>query len=259
MIRGKSWSSFFRKPVGILSPPPLRLLGAALFSNRGTETHTIMRTFFMKTWIKFCGTTSVEDALASVEAGADALGFIFAPSKRRVTPEQVQNIIGEQPANVERIGVFLDERPEEIRKTTDKVDLTGIQLHGEESAQEVYDCLPANRRDSVRIIKTLLVKNAFQGRLDAEMAFGAVSAWLLDSGAGSGKTFDWRAARAQLGDRQGRFIIAGGLTPGNVGEAIGTFSPWGVDVVSGIEQEPGRKDAEKMKAFVAAVRKAEQK
>jgi phosphoribosylanthranilate isomerase len=214
----------------------------------------------MKTWIKFCGITSVEDALASVQAGADALGFIFASSQRRITPEQAQEIVRELPASVERIGVFLNEKPEEIRKTVNKVDLTGIQLHGEESVPEVYDRLPEGQRNSLRIIKTLIVKNAFQGRLDAEMAsFGVVGAWLLDSGAGSGKTFDWQAARRQLGERQGRFIIAGGLTPGNVGEAVRTLSPWGVDVVSGIEQEPGRKDTKKMKAFVAAVRKAEQR
>jgi phosphoribosylanthranilate isomerase len=214
----------------------------------------------MSTWIKFCGTTSVEDALASVEAGADALGFIFALSKRRVTPEKAQQIIRKLPANVERIGVFLDETPEEVRRIATEVDLTGIQLHGDEVASEVYDSLPESRRDSLRIIKTVFVREAFTDRLDSEIRGGSrVSAWLLDAGAGSGQTFDWKAAQAQLGGRQGRFIIAGGLTPGNVGEAIRTLSPWGVDVVSGIEQEPGRKDPAKMKAFVAAVRKAEQR
>jgi phosphoribosylanthranilate isomerase len=86
-----------------------------------------------------------------------------------------------------------------------------------------------------------------------------VDAWLFDSGAGSGKTFDWRAAKAHLAERDGKFIVAGGLTPENVGEAIGVFHPWGVDVVTGVEREPGRKDPGKLKAFVAAVRRAEQK
>src|SRR5262249_53795325 len=131
-------------------------------------------------------------------------------------------------------------------------------LHGDENVLEVYDRLPHSRRQSLRIIKTLLAQKGFETRLEASNG-RIVSAWLLDSGAGSGKTFDWQAARAQLGGRQGRVIIAGGLTPGNVDEAVRTFSPWGVDVVSGIEREPGRKDPEKMKAFVAAVRKAEQK
>jgi len=85
-----------------------------------------------------------------------------------------------------------------------------------------------------------------------------VDTWLLDSGAGSGQTFDWQSARTQLGERQGQFVIAGGLTPENVSDAIPTFRPWGVDVVTGVEREPGQKDPEKLKAFVAAVRRAEQ-
>jgi len=213
----------------------------------------------MKTWIKFCGTTSLDDAMASVEAGANALGFIFAPSKRRIPIEKAQKIIRELPAHVERVGVFLSATLREIRDVVTSVDLTGIQFHGDEFAPEVYDYLPKNRRATLRIIKTIIVQDGFEGRVDGGMAVpGVVDAWLLDSGAGSGKPFDWQASHAQLGQRQGRFIIAGGLTPGNVGEAIRTFSPWGVDVVSGIEAEPGRKDREKMKAFVASVRKAEQ-
>jgi phosphoribosylanthranilate isomerase len=85
-----------------------------------------------------------------------------------------------------------------------------------------------------------------------------VDAWLFDSGAGSGQTFDWQSARKKLGDRQGQFVVAGGLNPENVAEAILTFRPWGVDVVTGVEREPGRKDPKKLKAFVEAVRKAEQ-
>jgi phosphoribosylanthranilate isomerase len=144
-------------------------------------------------------------------------------------------------------------------KTLLEVDLTGIQLHGAEFPTEVYRHIPRDRRDSLRTIKTILVDDGLAARLDSAMAAtGGADAWLLDSGAGSGKPFDWVAARAQFGERQGRFIIAGGLTPENVGEAIRTFSPWGVDVVSGIEREPGRKDPAKLKAFVAAVRRAKQ-
>jgi len=208
----------------------------------------------MHTWIKFCGTTSLADALASVEAGADALGFIFAPSKRRVTLEAAQAIIRELPPSVERIGVFLNGTQEEIRDAVTRVDLTGIQLHGQETAGQVYDSLPPGRRDSLQIIKTVIARDSFAGELKAA---ARVDAWLLDSGTGSGRVFDWQAALEQLGARQSRFIIAGGLTPDNVGEAIRTFSPWGVDVVSGIEAEPGRKDRVKLKAFVVAVRKAE--
>jgi len=100
---------------------------------------------------------------------------------------------------------------------------------------------------------------SFETRFDSYAAVpGVVDTWLFDSGAGSGKSFDWQSARKQLGDRQGQFVVAGGLNPENVGDAIRTFRPWGVDVVSGVEREPGRKDPEKLKAFVAAVRKAEQ-
>jgi phosphoribosylanthranilate isomerase len=215
----------------------------------------------MHTWIKICGTTCLEDALHSMEAGADALGFIFAPSKRRVTPEQAQQIINELPENVERIGVFMNAGALQIRSVVSEVKgLTGIQMHGEDDfPPEVYSYLPKDTRDTLRKIKTVLVQDGFESRWDAYAAVpGVVDACLFDSGSGSGKTFDWHAARTQLGDRQGQFILAGGLTPENVGEAIRIFKPWGVDVVSGVEIAPGRKNPEKLKAFVAAVRRAEQ-
>ncbi|MFI5104602.1 MAG: phosphoribosylanthranilate isomerase [Terriglobales bacterium] len=212
----------------------------------------------MHTWIKICGTTCLEDALKSMEAGADALGFIFAPSKRRVSPEQAQRIIRELPPQVERIGVFMNSTAAEIASIVSAVELTGIQMHGEEFPPEVYAWLPKDRRDQMRKMKTLQVREGFARGLDGYAgAPGVVDAWLLDSGAGSGKVFDWQAARERLGARKERLIIAGGLTPENVGEAVRTFSPWGVDVVTGVEREPGRKDPEKLRAFVTAVRRAE--
>lgn len=215
----------------------------------------------MRTWIKFCGTTSLDDALASIDAGADALGFIFAPSKRSIVQAKAQEIIQHLPTGTERIGVFFDHGSEAIARTVREVDITGIQMHDcRVFPSTVYDDLPHDRRDKLRKIKTILVDKDFTRTWHGIMAFtDFVDAWLLDSGTGSGKTFDWQAVRKQLGQWQGRLIIAGGLTPENVGEAIRIFSPWGVDVASGIEREPGRKDPEKMKAFVAAVRKAEQK
>jgi phosphoribosylanthranilate isomerase len=213
----------------------------------------------MHTWIKFCGTTCIEDALSSIEAGADALGFIFAPSKRRVTPEQARRIVAALPPNVERIGVFMNSTAAEIASITSEVELTGIQMHGEEFPPEIYSYLPRDRRDKMRKIKTLQVREGWTQGFDGYAnAPGVVDAWLFDSGAGSGKVFDWQAARAQLGARQGKFIVAGGLTPENVGDAIHTFRPWGVDVVTGVEREPGRKDPEKLRAFVQAVRRAEE-
>ena len=214
----------------------------------------------MRTWIKICGTTSLEDALSSIEAGADALGFVFAESKRRILPENAQRIIRELPPNIEKIGVFLDAGAMGIRLVMREVELTGIQMHGEgEFPPEIYSYLPEDRRDRLRKIKTVIVSEGFELRFDSYAAVpGVVDAWLFDSGAGSGQTFDWQSARKKLGDRQGQFIVAGGLNPENVGDAIRTFRPWGVDVVTGVEREPGRKDPKKLKAFVAAVREAEQ-
>lgn len=213
----------------------------------------------MHTWIKICGTTSVEDALSSIEAGADALGFIFAPSKRRVTPEQAQRIIAELPPEVERIGVFMNSTAVEVASVFSQVALTGIQMHGEEFAPEVYAYLPKERRDSMRKIKTIVVRDeSVLGKSDLFVAAPAmVDAWLLDSGAGSGKTFNWLTMRDRLAAQKRKFIVAGGLTPENVGQAVNILKPWGVDVVTGVEREPGHKEPEKLKAFVAAVRRAE--
>ena len=214
----------------------------------------------MPTWIKICGTTCLEDALSAKEAGADALGFIFAPSKRRVTPEQAQSIIRALPPEVERIGIFMNSPAAEIASIVSALELTGIQMHGEEFPPEVYAYLPKSRRDQIRKIKTLQVREGAALGFDAYPdAPGSVDAWLLDSGTGSGQVFDWRDARAKLGLRPERLIVAGGLTPENVGEAVRAFAPWGVDVVTGVERAPGRKDPEKLKAFVAAVRRAEKK
>jgi phosphoribosylanthranilate isomerase len=214
----------------------------------------------MHTWIKICGTTCVEDALSSIAAGADALGFIFAPSKRRVAPEQAQRIISRLPREVEKIGVFMNAGAKEISRVVNEVELTGIQMHGESDfPAEVYSYLPKNRRDSMRKIKTVIMQLAFGKTFDFYAGVpGVIDTWLLDSGAGSGQTFDWCVASWQLAGQVPRFVIAGGLTPENVGEAIRIMQPWGVDVVSGVEREPGRKDPEKLKAFVAAVRRAKE-
>jgi phosphoribosylanthranilate isomerase len=212
----------------------------------------------MRTWIKICGTTSLEDALSSIEAGADALGFIFAESKRRVSVEQAQRIISQLPRDVERIGVFMNKSAEETCSVISAVELTGIQMHGDESPVVVYEGLPIARWNAMRKIKTIQVKPGRELGLDHVSASGRVDTWLLDSGAGSGKTFDWEIVRKQLGQTQAQFIVAGGLNPENVGDAIRIFRPWGVDVVTGVEREPGRKDPKKLKAFVAAVREAEQ-
>jgi len=211
----------------------------------------------MHTWIKICGTTSLEDALASVAAGADALGFIFAPSKRRVTLAQAREIVRQLPEKVERVGIFVDESADVINATVDQVGLTAVQLHGNESPEFVGDLLKGREHGRTnRVIKTVLVDDNFEARLK-QFCGEDGGPILLDSGSGSGKTFDWESVRQRLPERTARFIIAGGLNAGNVQQAVRTFTPWGVDVVSGVEREPGRKDPEKLKAFIDAVRKTE--
>jgi phosphoribosylanthranilate isomerase len=213
----------------------------------------------MRTWIKICATTSLDDALASIEAGADALGFVFAPSKRRVSAEQAATIVAQIPAQVERVGVFNDAPAAHVAEVVEQVGLTAVQLHGKETPefiQELAGRWPQGRRISV--IKTVLVNGDFATRFTHVCNdYPEIDCILLDSGGGSGRTFDWETARPLVDRARKRLIVAGGLNPENVGEAIRKFAPWGVDVVSGVEREPGRKDAMKLKAFVAAVRKAE--
>lgn len=214
----------------------------------------------MRTWIKICATTCIEDALASIEAGADAVGFVFAPSKRRVSPEQAAAIIAQLAANVERVGVFNNDSVERVAATIKQAGLTAVQLHGEETPAFIAELAarwPNGGR--IRVIKTVLVNEDFPERFAHVCRdYAGIDSILLDSGSGSGRTFDWHSAQPLLRDNKKRLIVAGGLNPENVGEAIREFAPWGVDVVSGVEREPGRKDPEKLKAFVAAVRRAEQ-
>lgn len=211
----------------------------------------------MAIWIKICATTSVDDALASIEAGANALGFVFAASKRQVSAQQAANIVAQLPAGIERVGVFSDGPASQVAAVAEQVGLTAVQLHGEESPAWIEELAKFLR---VTVIKTVLVNEHFAARF-AQVChhYPGVDRVLLDSGGGTGRTFDWETVRPLLGNSNGkRLIVAGGLNPENVGQAIRKFAPWGVDVASGVEREPGRKDPQKLKAFVAAVRKAEQ-
>lgn len=215
----------------------------------------------MPIWIKICATTCVEDALASIEAGANALGFVFAPSKRRISVEQAAEIISQLPSNVERVGVFNNESMERVAEAVEQAGLSAVQLHGEEPPEFIDELAVRWPRGSrAKVIKTVLVNNDFATRFaHVSQDYRGIDSILLDSGGGSGRTFDWEAVRPLVGGNGKRLIVAGGLNPENVGEAITKFAPWGVDVVSGVEREPGRKDPAKLKAFVAAVRKAERR
>ena len=224
------------------------------------------------TWIKICGNTSLEDALGAVEAGADALGFIFAPSPRRIEPKAAQAIVAELPETLEKVGVFVNESAEHIREVVEQVHLTAVQLHGDESPEFARNLfrLPGSARQSrLRVFKALPVVTGIERALREFAHTPGVAAVLLDSAAhdsgsprgGTGKAFDWgRAAVFVPGVAEcKRVILAGGLTPGNVAGAIEMLAPWGVDVCSGVELSPGRKDPARMRAFVAAVHAARAK
>lgn len=198
-------------------------------------------------FIKICGITNEEDALLATALDADAVGFVFAPSPRQVHREAVRDIIKRLPREVHTVGVFRDEKPEVINEIVGRTGLHGVQLHGNEPASEVEWI-----RERVSFVIQAFaagdpaLANAGKSRADVI---------LVDSpNPGSGKVFDWRIAE---GAPSGvRLLLAGGLRPENVGEAIRLVRPWGVDVSSGVEERPGRKDARKLREFVAAARAA---
>lgn len=217
-------------------------------------------------WLKVCCNTTLEDAQLAASLGVDALGFVFAPSKRHVTPAQVAAITRHLPADIERVGVFHSANPEYIAHTAATAGLTTAQLHGAFSED-----LPAALRKlapDLQLIQTLhwdLAQPDVAAHLDAQLtriaALGAVDRILIDSklGAATGGTgipFDWAAARAVFASAPGRLnlIVAGGLTPANVAHAIAHLAPWGVDVCSGVEAVPGRKDPALLANFVANAR-----
>ena len=219
-------------------------------------------------WIKICGNTSLEDARIAVDAGADALGFIFADSPRKIALVQAQEIIAQLPKGVEKIGVFVDDKPERILEVVTELGLTGVQLHGNESPLHV-GTLRKGTSEGTRILKAVRLNDPAAGSQLA--VYGAnrrllPDAILLDSGSaekpgGTGEKFDWRqwaGVAHQLAERLST-VVGGGLTPENVAQALKILSPWGVDVVSGVERVPGKKDHNKVRAFVAAARAADNK
>ena len=218
-------------------------------------------------WIKICANTNYEDADLAVRLGADALGFVFAPSARRVTAEQVAAITSRLPIGVEKIGVFYSSDPEEIADTIRVAHLTGAQLH--QSFSPALVAALVGMCPGVRIIQTAHfdVGPAETG-LPVTASFGVlrdsakIDAVLIDSrtataSGGTGLAFDWGAARASLVDLAPKpLIVAGGLNAENVQEAIAVLQPWGVDVASGVEAEKGRKDPARLAAFIANARSA---
>lgn len=187
-------------------------------------------------FVKICGITNPDDALASVDAGAQALGFVFyAPSPRYVRPEQLASWIGQVPGDIWKVGVFVNEAPARVEAIVEMLGLDVVQLHGEEQP----DQLPR----ALRIWKAARVRPGFDA---ARLAAYAVEGFLLD-GPGQGRAFDWPLAKAP-----GKVILAGGLDAGNVRRAIDTVKPWGVDACSLLESSPGRKDHGKVAGFIEA-------
>ena len=211
----------------------------------------------MSLWIKICANTSLEDAELAAEAGADAVGFVFAPSPRRVTVEQAAEIVPHLPAALEKIGVFVDAPFDEIASIVERCSLTGVQLHWD-APKELPAALRARFGPTLRILRVVHFEPGTGEQPAALLTEENVDAILVDSRTesaegGTGHGYDWAAARRVVfsASRQAKFIAAGGLTPDNVAEAIATLLPWGVDVVSGVEAAPGRKDPAKVRAFIA--------
>lgn len=205
-----------------------------------------------RTRIKICGITTAADAAAAVEAGADAIGVVLAPSPRRVTLEQAATVFEAVPPFVARVGVFVDASPHEVAAAIARLGLSAVQFSGAELPE---DCSAA----PAPAIKALHVGIDFDGSL-SEPYRGYVAALLVDTFSqgekgGTGQTFDWQLLDAA--PRWAPLLLAGGLHPGNVGEAIAAVQPFAVDVSSGVERAAGVKDHDKIRDFCAAVRLAD--
>jgi phosphoribosylanthranilate isomerase len=214
-------------------------------------------------WIKICGNTNLDDTRLAAELGADAVGFVFAPSPRRVTTEQVAAITPHLPEKVAKVGVFVTQDFDEIAETVRRAGLTGMQLGGLDPhlLVQLAEAFP-----ELLIVQTAhwtagnQTATDFANSLYQIRRASGIDAVLVDSrtmaaSGGTGITFDWQAARQALaGLGSLPFIVAGGLNPGNVANAISVLQPWGVDVASGVEAHPGRKDPEKVAAFIRVAR-----
>ena len=199
------------------------------------------------TRIKICGITNVDDALAAVAAGADAIGLVLAPSPRRVDYDTAGAIVAALPPFVTTVAVLVDPTADQLAELVAHVGVDALQLHGDEPPEL---CHAAPRR----VIKRFnIIENDTADRLAERMRPYRVAGYLLDPGAGSGRVFDWRLARGLPGP----LIVSGGLRPENVAQAIRAARPYGVDVCSGVEAAPGRKDHDRLRQFVQAVRSAD--
>ncbi|HUA04782.1 MAG TPA: phosphoribosylanthranilate isomerase [Solirubrobacteraceae bacterium] len=204
------------------------------------------------TKIKFCGITRLDDAELAVASGAWAIGMIFWPrSPRRAELDAAAEIAAAVKRRAEVAGVFVNATLDEVAQTADAVGLTMIQLHGEEGP--AY-CAEAARRTGCKVIKAARVRSGadVQALAPFHTDYHLLDSYIAGVPGGTGETFSWEIARAHRG--RVPVILSGGLTPDNVAEAIAAVHPYAVDVASGVELSPGRKDPEKLQAFAAAVR-----
>lgn len=198
-------------------------------------------------FVKICGITNEDDALLAVAMGADAVGFIFAPSTRQIAPQKAYDITRRLPPEILTVGVFRNELPSRVLDVANKAGVKAVQLHGRETAEQA-------REVASRIRWVIKAFGAGDENLPRADEYGTDMILLDAPSPGSGKVFDWRLA----GDAPDslKLILAGGLTPDNVAAAIAEVEPWGVDVSSGVERSPGRKDAIAVKRFIENARSA---
>lgn len=198
-------------------------------------------------FVKICGITNEDDALLAVAMGADAVGFVFAPSVRQLPPQQAYDITRRLPAEILTVGVFRDEHPARVVEVAHRAGVKAVQLHGRETVDQTRQVAGHFRW----VIKAFGADDENLPRADA---YGTDLVLLDAPHPGSGRVFDWSVA----GDAPDsvRLILAGGLTPDNVGAAVREVEPWGVDVSSGVEREPGRKDPIAVKRFIENARAA---
>jgi phosphoribosylanthranilate isomerase len=201
------------------------------------------------TKIKVCGNTRADDVELAIGLGVDLLGFIFTRSKRQVRVDEIKAIIAQVPDTVERVGVFIDEPPEQIAAVVEACGLTAIQVYRPLTEQDRalgLLLLPAFRVQDGEDLTAMHFENGDHPLLDT---------WTPDTIGGTGRAWAWSQARVVA--RQYPVVVSGGLTPDNVDGAVRELHPWAVDVCSGVEAEPGRKDHAKLRAFIEAVRRVD--
>ena len=200
--------------------------------------------------VKVCGIKEPGDARVAADAGADAIGLVFAQSPRQVSVEEAQEVTAALPEGILKVGVFVDAEPEEVLRIAHEVGLDYAQLHGDEDPETVA----AIRGSGLGVIKALRVRNAevlaAVERYEADLFL--LDAWSVKARGGTGERFDWGLATSLKG--RDNILVSGGLNPENVREAIEFFEPYGVDASSSLEERPGKKDGERVRRFVSAAK-----